>query len=106
MLYVDKLFPALPTGKARTRGTLWCHVWPAEPNPESLKDLHEVALAIGLKRCWFQNRPGFPHYDLVASKRLLAIERGAVEKSLPEWIEERGGLRAIAHNNGGKANAN
>ena len=96
MLYVDKLFQALPTGTAKKHGKAWCHLWPAETTPEGLQELHEIALAIGLKRCWFQNRPGFPHYDLVASKRKLAIEQGAIEKSLPEWIEEQGGLKILA----------
>lgn len=95
MLYVDELFPALPTGRAKSFGKLWCHLWPVTSTPENLKELHEVAQAIGLKRCWFQNRPGFPHYDLVSSKRQMAIEQGAIEKSLPEWIKEQGGLRAL-----------
>jgi len=103
MLYVDELFSALPTGRAKKFGKLWCHLWPAAATPENLKKLHEVAQEIGLNRCWFQNRPGFPHYDLVASKRKLAIERGAIEKSLPEWIEEQGELRAIVLKKGGKA---
>lgn len=96
MLYVDRLFPALPTGNAKTRGTLWCHLWPATNTPENLQELHEVAQAIGLKRCWFQNHKWFPHYDLVPSKRKLAIEQGAIEKSLPEWITEQGGLRVLS----------
>lgn len=96
MLYVDQLFPALPTGKARTRGTLWCHLWPATNAPEDLQELQELAQAIGLKRCYFQNHQWFPHYDLVPSNRKLAIERGAIEKSLPEWITEQGGLRVLS----------
>ena len=98
MLYVDKLFPALPTGRARARGTLWCHLWPATNTPENLQELHQVARAIGLKRSYFQNRPGFPHYDLVPSKRQLAIAQGVIEKSLSEWITEQGGLRVLSGN--------
>jgi hypothetical protein len=95
MLYVDELFQALPTGTAKKHGKQWCHLWPADTTPENLQELHEVALAIGLKRSYFQNRKGFPHYDLVPSKRKLAIERGAIEKKLAEWITEQGGLRAL-----------
>src|SRR4028119_2254637 len=95
MLYVDKLFQALPTGTAKKHGKMWCHLWPAEATPKNLQELHEVALAIGLKRSYFQNRPGFPHYDLTPSKRKLAIEQGAIEKNLPEWITEQGGLKTL-----------
>jgi hypothetical protein len=104
MLYVDKLFQALPTGTAKKHGKQWCHLWPTDATPESLQELHEMALAIGLKRSYFQNHKWFPHYDLVPSKRKLAIKQGAIEKSLPEWIEEQGGLRALATKNGEKAN--
>ena len=32
---------------------------------DSLKELHEFAESIGLKRCWFHGlRKGHPHYDL------------------------------------------
>jgi hypothetical protein len=95
MLYVDQLFPALPTGRTKQYGKLWCHLWPADTTPKSLRELHRVAEAIGLKRSYFQNHKWFPHYDLTPSKRLLAIEQGAIKKSLPEWIAEQGGLRAL-----------
>ena len=96
MLYVDKFFQALPTGSAKRHGKQWCHLWFADATPESLQELHEVARAIGLKRSYFQNHnKWFPHYDLVPSKRKLAIQRGAIEKNLPEWIEEQGGLRVL-----------
>lgn len=98
MLYVDKLFQALPTGAAKKHGKQWCHLWPADTTPESLQELHEVAQKIGLKRSYFQNHKWFPHYDLVPSKRKLAIERGAIEKSLSEWIAEQGGLRILSGN--------
>lgn len=44
-----------------------------------LDELHEFARSIGLKREWYQTgTSGFPHYDLVQSKRNLAIIRGAI----------------------------
>lgn len=95
MLYVDRLFPALPKGQAKRHGTLWCHLWSADLDTKSLIELHRVARQIGLKRAYFQNRKGFPHYDLTPSKRVLAIEQGAIEKDLTEFITEKGGLRAL-----------
>lgn len=41
---------------------------------DSLDELHEFALKIGLKREWFQDHPKHPHYDLFGSKRYLALE--------------------------------
>lgn len=42
------------------------------------EELHAFAARIGLKREWFQTDLE-PHYDLTASKRKLAVQRGAVE---------------------------
>ena len=96
VFYVDKLFQALPQGKqAKRHGKFWCHLWPAEATPENLKALHDLARAIGLKESYFQTHKWFPHYDLTPSKRLLAIGQGAIEKDLCEWIEEKGGLKAL-----------
>ena len=48
---------------------------------DSEDELHSLAQSIGLKRSWFQNddKHSLPHYDLVESKRKLAISKGAVE---------------------------
>lgn len=43
-----------------------------------IDELHKFAQSIGLKREWYQGHTGFPHYDLVQSKRNLAIIHGAV----------------------------
>ena len=45
---------------------------------DSLEELHAMADAIGHKRGWFQKR-SFPHYDMVASRRTLAVKLGAIE---------------------------
>lgn len=77
-VYVDSLFDAEPcTAQARRHGNTWCHLFtngdPAE--------LHEFAKRLGLQRRWAQTE--FPewrlHYDLVPSKRAVAIRMGAVE---------------------------
>lgn len=60
----------------------WCHM-----ASDSLEELHEFALKIGLKRGWFQNKKNRPHYDLMKSKKKLAIELGAKEVTRRELLE-------------------
>jgi hypothetical protein len=43
------------------------------------EELHQFAKALGLRRSWFQASASGPHYDIVASKRLLAVKLGAIE---------------------------
>lgn len=43
-----------------------------------LDELHAMAHRIGLRLEWFQDKT-FPHYDVMTSKRRLAIQAGAVE---------------------------
>lgn len=49
-----------------------------------LDELHEMARKIGLRREWFQDDSTFAHYDLTASKRALAIGKGAIQIGLGE----------------------
>jgi len=66
-VYVDRaMFPF--------RGQLYCHM-----RADTLDELHIMADNIGLKREWFQDKPGREHYDLSPSKRKLAVELGAKE---------------------------
>lgn len=44
---------------------------------DTVEELHAMADKIGVKRRWFQNIPGRPHYDICLSKRSLAIRSGA-----------------------------
>jgi hypothetical protein len=53
-----------------------CHMF-----ADHVEDLHEMAARIGIARRWFQDKPGFPHYDICKSKRQAAVEKGAVEVS-------------------------
>lgn len=71
--------------RARKFGTYWSHMW----TDENLEELHIFARKIGLKRSWFQNKKKFPHYDIVPSKRILAIENGAVEMPLINWFKKQ-----------------
>lgn len=48
---------------------------------DNLDALHAMAEKIGIARRWFQDKPGFPHYDICKAKRALALKHGAVEVS-------------------------
>jgi Protein of unknown function (DUF4031) len=48
---------------------------------DTLEELHAMARQIGLKPAWFQDRINFPHYDLTASKRASAVQRGAMQST-------------------------
>jgi len=65
-------------------GHRWCHLW-----SEDLEALHALAESIGMRREWFQDRAGFPHYDLSPSGREKALAHGAREVSLKAWLRER-----------------
>jgi hypothetical protein len=95
-VYVDELFYAESRNPqahhvGERNGHQWCHMW-----SDDLERLHWMAGRIGLKRAWFQDKgPSrltgirFAHYDLVPSKRALALAFGAVEKDLASWIKEK-----------------
>jgi hypothetical protein len=93
MVYVDQIFTADPllfahrnprARQAAKHGTRWCHLWAADGG--SIAELHSIAVKIGLRKAYFQNRAGFPHYDLVPSKRRLALSAGAVAMDLKLWV--------------------
>jgi hypothetical protein len=55
----------------------------------NLIELHLLARQIGLRREWFQDEPGNPHYDCVPTKRALAIQAGAKAVRLVDWYRDR-----------------
>lgn len=63
----------------------WCHL----VSDKSHSELHEFAGRLGLKRAWFQG----DHYDLVASKRELAIKLGAAAVSAKQLVRRMVGAR-------------
>lgn len=71
-VYVDEL----NTYETKLRYKVWCHM-----TADSEDELHAMADLIGLKREWFQARTRTPHYDLVPSKRALAVKHGAIEET-------------------------
>ena len=96
MIYVDTLLPCVPNRNWRWHKS--CHLFVPTPGRLHEEELHAFARRISLRRTWFQNKPEFPHYDLNGNKRLLAIEKGAVEVSREEVRETL--LRFCASNNG------
>lgn len=84
-VYVDAVQTQFPKDSHTKRwGTKWSHMW----CDGDLEELHQMAESMGLKRAYFQNKKGFPHYDIIPSKRTLALKNGAVEMSLRDWYRE------------------
>ena len=86
-VFVDCLFTGMERDRQAARvgsrhGHQWCHMW-----SEDVEALHAMAARIGMKRQWFQNRKGFPHYDLVPTKRAAALRAGAVEMPLRDYLQ-------------------
>jgi hypothetical protein len=60
-----------------------CHLF-----ADTLDGLHAVAERAGLKRSWFQDKPGFPHYDLMSERtRDAAAKAGAIALSRAQAYE-------------------
>lgn len=82
-VYVDQLFDT--TGLA-AKGWPYkqaCHMY-----ADTLEELHTMARQIGHRREWFQGQnPEFPHYDLTATRRQLALKYGAVNTSKLHMVE-------------------
>lgn len=92
MIHVDQVFEADPlmhaasnplARQAARHGRQWCHAW---SDTHNIEELVAFAARIGLKASYLQNRPGFPHFDLIPSKRALAIRHGAVPINLRDWF--------------------
>lgn len=86
-VYVDEIKTYARVAPAVRRfGRRWCHM-----TADSPEELHEMAAAIGLKREYFQSRPGpnrnLDHYDLIPPKRAMAIKHGAVEETLQQFMD-------------------
>lgn len=52
----------------------------------SLDELHLFANQIGLKREWFQDKPGQPHYDLTTSRMRFKAELSGAVMTDPKTI--------------------
>lgn len=56
------------------KNKMWAHLV-----ADTLDELHDFALKLGLKREWYQVSKGVGHYDITASKREAAIKLGAID---------------------------
>jgi len=66
---------------------------------DSPAELHEFADRMGLRREWFQSKPGRPendHYDLTARGRDLAIRLGAIAEERRAGARRRRAVRLRA----------
>ncbi|MEH1786919.1 MAG: DUF4031 domain-containing protein [Nostoc sp.] len=86
--YVDLIFKIGSAGfsnpSAKKHGNQWCHL-----TADTIEELHQMAEGIGLKKTYFQNK-SVPHYDLIPSKRRLALKHGAIEIADPKKFYEIG----------------
>lgn len=88
-VYVDELRTIRPADnkpQAQRNGDRWCHM-----TADTEAELHAFAARLGLKRSWYQVGAGrkvwhwyLSHYDLVPSKRALAVRHGAQEVLLED----------------------
>ena len=61
----------------------WCHM--ATDGP--LSELHQMAARLGLRRAWFQNKPGYSHDDLTPGKRAQVLRFGAQAVGTLELVQ-------------------
>jgi hypothetical protein len=63
------------------------------------EELHAMADRLGLRRSWFQSKPGRPwhdHYDLTRSNRDLALRLGVIAVTRREAVKRNREVR-LAH---------
>lgn len=71
-VYIDNEMSCLPKG--RYRWNTVTHLF-----ADTLDELHAFAAKIGMRREWFQHKPGgLPHYDLNDTRRQMAFSHGAI----------------------------
>jgi hypothetical protein len=76
------------------RGRRWCHL-----TADDGEELHRFAAELGLRRRWFQSKPGRPwhdHYDVPEEVRERALAHGAVPLSTVEMGRMRADRRREA----------
>jgi hypothetical protein len=80
-VYVDKLCDY------RWRHGPSCHLI-----ADSIEELIQFAVSIGLRREWYQPKSS-PHFDLTADARAAAVRSGAVELTNREFVKKLRALR-------------
>lgn len=76
------------------RGRQWCHMV-----ADSLPELHEFALQLGLRQSWFQSKSKYPHYDVTVGMRNKAIRLGAIMGDRTQIISCAKNLQAQLYSN-------
>jgi hypothetical protein len=70
-VYVDELFDTERTKQ-------WPYPKACHLTADTLDELHEFAIKVGLRRQWFQPHKRHPHYDLTEGRRRIAVRLSAV----------------------------
>ena len=86
-VYVDHAFAFGDWGRWRGGGHL---------QADTPEELHAFAARMGLRREWFQSKPGRPendHYDLTKTGRTLALELGAIAEDRRAGTRRRQAIR-------------
>jgi hypothetical protein len=60
---------------------IMCHMIADTPD-----EVHAMADKIGVARKWFQTDGSTPHYDICKAKRALAVQSGALELGVREFL--------------------
>lgn len=90
-VYVDTIVQYPGAKPPFHRGS--CHL-----TADTLEELHAFALAIGMRRAWFQDHPICKHYDLTPRRRIEAVKLGAIEETCREGaLRRRTARNAYAH---------
>jgi hypothetical protein len=53
---------------------------------DSLQELHDFALKMNIKRCWYHPVKSHPHYDITEEQRHHIIQHGALAISQKELL--------------------
>lgn len=93
MIYVDtpKEYDPKRTG---LRFRYWSHMW---SSTNDVTELLAFADKLGLRRDWLQDKKrkdGYrlPHFDVVPSKRDMALRYGAQKMELSEFLRQNDGI--------------
>ena len=70
----------------------WRHGPPCHLIADSVEELKEFAVQMGMRVEWFQPRSS-PHFDLTADGRNIAVQNGAIELTNREFVAKIRELR-------------
>jgi Protein of unknown function (DUF4031) len=86
-VYIDNAFAVGDWGRWSGGGHL---------QADTVEELHAFADRLGLRREWFQSKPGRPendHYDLGGKGRARALELGAIDEDRAAGTRRRQAIR-------------